>query len=262
MSIETELAALNAATATLQASITGLAGGAATIISKADEVQANADIAAAAAVAAVSAGTNSTSTTSLTVGTGTKSLTVETGKLYMPGQAIVVASTAAAATNWMYGQVVSYNSGTGALVMSAGQFLGSGTYTAWSISISTSPVTPLPVRVFPVAASDEVTALTTGPAKVTFRMPHALILTGVRASLTTAQTGGSVITVDINEDGVSILSTKLTIDNTEKTSTTAATPAVLSDTTLADDAEITIDIDQVGDGTAKGLKVYLLGTLP
>ncbi len=111
-----------------------------------------------------------------------------------------------------------------------------------------------------IAASDETTALTTGSAKVTFRMPYAFTLTAVRASLTTAQTSGSIFTVDINDGGTTILSTKLTIDNTEKTSTTAATPAVISDTALADDAEITIDIDQIGDGTAKGLKITLIGT--
>lgn len=111
-----------------------------------------------------------------------------------------------------------------------------------------------------VAASDETTALATGTAKVTFRMPYAFTLTSVRASLTTAQSSGSIFTVDINEGGTSILSTKLTIDNTEKTSTTATTAAVISDTALADDAEITIDIDQIGDGTAKGLKVVLIGT--
>ena len=111
-----------------------------------------------------------------------------------------------------------------------------------------------------LAASDETTALTTGTAKVTFRMPHAMTVTGVRASLTTAQASGSIFTVDINESGTSILSTKLTIDNTEKTSTTAATPAVISDTALADDAEITIDIDQIGNGTATGLKITLIGT--
>lgn len=110
-----------------------------------------------------------------------------------------------------------------------------------------------------IAASDETTALTTGTAKVTFRMPYAFTVTGVRASLTTAQTSGSILTVDINDSGTSILSTKLTIDNTEKTSTTAAAAAVISDTALADDAEITIDIDQVGDGTAKGLKITLIG---
>lgn len=111
-----------------------------------------------------------------------------------------------------------------------------------------------------LAASDETTALTTGTAKVTFRMPFAMTLTGVRASLTTAQTSGAIFTVDINEAGVSVLSTKLTIDNGEKTSVTAATPAVISDSALADDAEITIDIDQIGDGTAKGLKITLIGT--
>jgi hypothetical protein len=36
---------------------------------------------------------------------------------------------------------------------------------------------------------------------------------------------------------------------------------VISDTALASDAEITIDIDQVGSGTpGKGLKVILIGS--
>ena len=111
-----------------------------------------------------------------------------------------------------------------------------------------------------VAASDETTALATGTAKVTFRMPYAFTVSSVRASLTTAQASGSILTVDINDSGTTILSTKLTIDNTEKTSTTAATAPVISDTSLADDTEITIDIDQIGDGTAKGLKITLIGT--
>jgi hypothetical protein len=110
------------------------------------------------------------------------------------------------------------------------------------------------------AASDETTALTTGTAKVTFRAPSAFTLTAVRASLTTAQASGSIFTVDINQNGTSVLSTKLTIDNTEKTSVTAATPAVISTSAITDDAEITIDIDQIGNGTATGLKITLIGT--
>jgi hypothetical protein len=113
--------------------------------------------------------------------------------------------------------------------------------------------------IFALAASDESTALTTGTAKVTFRMPARVWLTEVRASLKTAQASGSILTVDINEGGTTILSTKLTVDNTEKTSTTAAAPAVISDVEIADDAEITIDIDQVGDGTAVGLKLTFIG---
>lgn len=116
-----------------------------------------------------------------------------------------------------------------------------------------------PTQAIPIACSDESTAITAGAGKVTFRMPFAFTLSAVRASLTTAQTGGSILTVDINEDGTSILSTKLTIDNGEKTSTSATTAAVISDANLGDDSEITIDIDQIGDGTAKGLKVYLIG---
>jgi hypothetical protein len=110
-----------------------------------------------------------------------------------------------------------------------------------------------------IAVSDETSDLETGTAKVTFRMPYALTLSEVRAIVTTAATG-SAIQVDINESGTTILSTKLTIDATEKTSETAATPPVISDSALADDAEITIDIDAVGSTTAgAGLKVYLIG---
>ena len=66
--------------------------------------------------------------------------------------------------------------------------------------------------------------------------------------------------MDINDSGTTILSTKLTFDNDERTTTTAATPAVISDSALADDAEITIDIDTVGTSGASGLKITLIGT--
>lgn len=136
-------------------------------------------------------------------------------------------------------------SGTNIKTINSTSILGSGNY-----------ATPFELV---VAASDETTALTAGTAKITFRMPRAVTLTAVRASLTTAQASGSIFTVDINEGGTSILSTKLTIDNTEKTSTTAASAPVISDTALDDDAEMTIDIDQIGNGSAKGLKVMLIG---
>ena len=111
-----------------------------------------------------------------------------------------------------------------------------------------------------IACSDETTDLTTGTAKVTFRMPYNMKLTDVRASVGTAPTGATII-VDINEGGSTILSTELTIDATEKTSTTASVPVVISDDDLADDAEITIDIDQIGSTIAgAGLKVTFIGT--
>ena len=114
--------------------------------------------------------------------------------------------------------------------------------------------------IYVIACSTEATPLSTGTAKVTFRMPTAGTLTAVKATVTTAPVGSALI-VDINEAGTSLLSTKLSIDDGEETSATAATPAVISDSALADDAEITIDVDQVGSTTAgAGLKVYLYVT--
>ncbi|WP_119270849.1 beta strand repeat-containing protein [Taklimakanibacter deserti] len=110
---------------------------------------------------------------------------------------------------------------------------------------------------FCIALSDETTDLTTGTAKATWRMPYAFTVTAVRASVNDAA-AGTLITVDINEAGTTIISTKLTIDIGELTSTTAATPAVISDSALADDAAMSADIDGVGT-TAKGLKICLIG---
>lgn len=112
------------------------------------------------------------------------------------------------------------------------------------------------------AITDITSVITVGTNKMKIRMPYAMTLTEVRASLFTGQTGsgaGGLMTFDINEGGSSILSTKLTIDNGESTSTTAATPAVISDASLANDAEISFDVDQVGDGTARGAIIYLIG---
>lgn len=137
---------------------------------------------------------------------------------------------------------------------------GSGVVTA--IAVDGTSVKPYESLI--IAASDETTALATGTAKITFRMPYAFTLSapsglGIKGSLSTAQTSGSIFTADIKKNGGSILSTLLTLDNGEKTSVTAATPLVVSSASLAADDEITIDITQIGDGTAKGLKVTFIG---
>lgn len=138
---------------------------------------------------------------------------------------------------------------------------GGGSYSTKSITGAEISSSISPTQSFIVAASDETTALTTGTAKVTFRMPYAFTLTAVRASLTGAGTTSGVTTIDINEGGSSILSTLITIDYSELTSTTAATPPVISDAALADDASITVDIDGLSGGADEtGLKVTLIGT--
>ena len=108
-----------------------------------------------------------------------------------------------------------------------------------------------------IALSDETTAITTGTNKATFSLPYAFTVTAVYATLNTVSSSG-IPTVDINEAGTTILSTKLTIDASEKTSATAATAAVISDASIAANAEIGFDIDVAGTG-AKGLKVFIQG---
>jgi len=121
-------------------------------------------------------------------------------------------------------------------------------------------------RALEVACSDETTALTTGTAKITFRMPFAMTLNageaGVRASLTGAGSTSGTTTIDINEGGSTILSTKCTIDNGDLTSVGASSAVVVSDVNLEDNSSITVDIDAVtGGANETGLKIQLIGTL-
>lgn len=120
-----------------------------------------------------------------------------------------------------------------------------------------------PKATFPVliqlSCSDLLTDITTGTSVGYFRAPFAFTLTAIRGSLLSAQTSGSIFTVDINKNGTSIVSTKLTIDNNENTSVTAATAVVISTASIADDDIISIDVDQAGTGP-KGLIITLIGT--
>ena len=94
----------------------------------------SANAAAASASTALNApGTAATSATVLTVGTGSKSLTVQSGKLFTGGVPVMIALATNPATVWMYGQVSSYDAGTGALIVSVTATLGSGSSGNWSV---------------------------------------------------------------------------------------------------------------------------------
>ena len=112
-----------------------------------------------------------------------------------------------------------------------------------------------------IACGDETTAITAGNGKVTFHLPIPFTVTGVVAELKDAQVSGAIFTMDVNAAGATILGTKATIDNGEETSLTAAAQPVVTGAPLALAAgtKITVDFDQVGDGTAKGPKLWLLG---
>lgn len=114
-----------------------------------------------------------------------------------------------------------------------------------------------------LACSDELTVLTTG-TKLVFRLPYSIVLTDLRASLTTAGTTSGVTKIDIIDvaTATSILgANKLTIDLGDKTSVGAATtPPDLPVSALADDLELSIDITALSGGaTETGLKVWFKG---
>jgi hypothetical protein len=171
--------------------------------------------------------------------------------------AVTIVNTMAVGNTTLTGTLsVSGNVATGN-VLTTGNNTTTGTLTIANGIVLTSNSSVIGMEEsLTVALSDETTSITTGVAKITLRAPYAWTLTRIpRASLSSASVSG-IPTVDINVNGNSILSTKLTIDENEKTSTTAATAAALSSTSIADDAEITMDVDVAGSA-AKGLKVTL-----
>jgi hypothetical protein len=89
------------------------------------------------AITGVGTTLTATSTTSETIGTGSKSLVIQTGKGFSAGNPILVTNTGTPA-NYMLGTVDSYNTDSGALAftVASGDTGGSGTFTAWTVSIS------------------------------------------------------------------------------------------------------------------------------
>lgn len=92
-----------------------------------------------------------------------------------------------------------------------------------------------------------------------FVMPFTGALTSVGATVDTAGTTGTT-QFDIKKNGSSILSTKITLDSTEKTSRTAATPPVISSTTFSTGDIYTFNIDTVQTTPALGLTFFLNAT--
>ena len=73
-----------------------------------------------------------TSSTTLTIAVQVASLTIGTGLSYSVGQDVIIAYDS---ITFMTGEVQSYNSGTGALVVDVTDTNGSGTYSAWDVNL-------------------------------------------------------------------------------------------------------------------------------
>lgn len=121
---------------------------------------------------------------------------------------------------------------------------------------------PLGWGQYEIKVIGDAETLATGDGAIVFEIPEDLAgknLVYVRAYVTTVSSSGAV-TVQIRNvtQAADMLSTRITIDASEKSSKTAATAAVI-DTANDDVAEadqIAIDVDGAGTG-AKGLGVIL-----
>ena len=169
-------------------------------------------------------------------------------------------SAATATTNWddavNYVRLYKVTTASGAVVDYEDHRFGNG----GSHGASLGPAASTSTIWWAAAIGDEVTPISTGTAKLGFVIPFACDVLEVAASLNVAQASGSIVTLDVNVSGSSILSTKITLDNTETTTNTAAAaPAVAGGSyAYAAFAPVTIDVDQCDGATAAaGAKVYL-----
>ena len=158
-----------------------------------------ANIALGAATSTVTGpGSTGTSTTSLTVGLGTKSLIIQPGKTLYPGMPMTIAASASP-VDAMYGPLVSYNSGTGAMevrvtnlsVTTPGTYI---TATSWTVSLSGPAGVAGVLNEFkgaPIAS-----AATINLDVATGNYLHLTGSTGPVASVTLAQGVERIVTLD------------------------------------------------------------------
>lgn len=171
--------------------------------------------------------TNDTSTTSNTLGEGSKSFTVSTDKSFQPGMYLVIADTAAPSTNSMVVQVTSYNISTGDLVVSVISFAGSGTKTAWIISLTAN-----------VGISSAI-----APVLAAASMAEARNLLGVKMSLRRNKWINGNIAIDVRSRGAA------------KTLTAGAAPIYTVDRIYASCTGANATIQQTVNGNENRLLV-------
>lgn len=119
-----------------------------------------------------------------------------------------------------------------------------------------------------IACSDRATAIVAATDVASYVLPWDFTLFEVQGQLLAATSGGT-FTVDVNDDGATVLSTKLTLDSGETSSLTAASSHVLKAATattsrakaitIAKGSKVSIDVDNAGSGSPKGLIVTLIG---
>lgn len=75
----------------------------------------------------------------LTIAAGEVNVTVEAGRAFVSGQAVVLASIETPTSQRMYGVVTAYDPTTGALTVAVSAYTGTGTATGWTVTLGNAP---------------------------------------------------------------------------------------------------------------------------
>lgn len=134
----------------------------------------------------------------------------------------------------------------------------SATNTVWLYDGSWVEQVNIKPHSFQVMLGDMTTDITTGANKAFWIAPYALTGMSFIVDVFDPSSSGNP-TFDINKNGATILSTKLSIDATETTSRTATTPYVATSTVASAGDIFTFDIDAAG-ADCKGPLITIIGT--
>ena len=153
----------------------------------------------------------------------------------------LVTATNLTVTNTITGSI----SGNAATVTNGVYTTGSYSNPAWITSLAWNKITGAPETVVFILTPEEVDIVVDTSIMGLNAFPYAMVISSVRLDIAVAPTGSAVI-VDMLKNGVSMMSTKFSIDPSEFSSTTAAAPPVLSSTSIALGDKITFKVDQRG----------------
>lgn len=147
---------------------------------------------------------------------------------------------------------------------SAAAFASSASVFATNAAVSASSASEMTVRTWVVDVFADLATVVAGATARSVYAPYAITLlsgsSGIKAYVIDPSSSEGPITIDMNINSTTALSTKLTIDDTENRSDDAATPPVISITSIGTTDLLTFDVDDAGAG-AEGLTIILKGTV-
>lgn len=201
--------------------------------------------------AASAARLQGTSTTSNSIGTGSKSFTTQSGKMFDAGNTLVIVSDAAPATDNMSGTVTSY-SGT-SLTVNIESINGSGTHTDWTIYVAghigaTGPTGTLDFTVLVTDTIVSADVIAFGDVSDSENPNKATLQSAVDTSIlangsTFPNTGLHILDTNASHDLIIAPGSDLTADRTLTVTTGDAARTV----TISGDATISQDYSTTGN---------------